>query len=249
MTQALLLLLIGFGSGLAGVLTSVASLISYPALLAMGLPPVSANVTNTMAVLFTGAGAAAGSRPELAGKREVVLRLSALAAVGGAIGAALLLLAPASTFHVVVPFLIGGSSLFLLAQPYLARRRAEHATDPPHRPARWLYLAFLASAVYTGYFGAAGAVMILAILAAMYPAWTAQQSNAVKALVSFAGNGAAAIGFAFFGPVHWAFVIPLALGSFLGGRIGPSLARRMPGTALRILAATCGLAMAVKFAL
>jgi hypothetical protein len=91
------LVLIGAGTlaGVASTVAALASLVSYPVLLALGLPPVSANVTNTVALVFTGAGAAAGSRPELAGQGRLVARLGALTALGGAAGAALLLLTPA----------------------------------------------------------------------------------------------------------------------------------------------------------
>ncbi|MCX4091494.1 sulfite exporter TauE/SafE family protein [Nocardia sp. alder85J] len=245
---ALELVAVGFTAGLVGVLTSLASLISYPALLALGLSPVVANVTNTMALLCNGIGVAAGSRAELAGRGAVVARLGAVAAAGGTVGAVLLLVAPAATFHRVVPFLIGGASLFLLAQPYLARRR-DGSGGPDGRMSWVLRVALLAAAVYAGYFGAASAVMIFAILTAMFPAWTAQQANAVKSIVNMCGNATAAVGFAFFGPVHWSFVAPLALGYLLGGRVGPVVARRLPGTALRVLAAGCGLVMAVKLAL
>lgn len=247
--QAGELLGVGFTAGVVSVLVSLASLVSFPALLAMGLPPVAANVTNTVALVFTGIGSTAGSRSELAGKGGVVLRLGLLAAVGGTVGAVLLLIAPASSFQVVVPFLIGGASIFLLAQPRLARLRAAY-DGAEHR---WrtvaLSVALFAAAIYAGYFGAAGGILILAILTAMYPGWTPQQVNAVKNTVGMCSNGAAAVGFAMFGPVHWAYVVPLGLGFLIGGWVGPVLARRLPSDMLRVVAATCGIAMAVKFAL
>ncbi|MVU81677.1 TSUP family transporter [Nocardia sp. ET3-3] len=246
--EAVELIAVGFAAGLVSVLVSLASLVSYPALLGMGLMPVAANVTNTVALIFTGVGAAAGSRQELAGTRRTVLRLGALAAVGGAIGAVLLLVAPASTFQVVVPFLIGGASVFLLAQPTLTRRW-QHTSDAGKAWRTGLLGTLLfASAVYAGYFGAAGGILILAIISAMYPEWSPQRANAVKSVTSMCANGAAAIGFAFYGPVHWAFVVPLALGFLLGGRVGPVVARRLPSNSLRVIAAGCGIALAVKFA-
>ncbi|WP_405485818.1 sulfite exporter TauE/SafE family protein [Nocardia sp. NBC_00511] len=238
----------GFLAGVVSVLVSLASLVSYPALLELGLGPVAANVTNTVALIFTGVGAAAGSRPELRGTRSVLLRLGAIAAVGGAIGAVLLLIAPAATFQVVVPFLIGGASVFLLAQPYLARRWERAGNAHSVRRARVLGVLLFVAAVYAGYFGAAGGILIFAIVSAMFPEWTPQRANAVKSVTSMCANGSAAIGFAFYGPVHWGFVFPLALGFLLGGRVGPQLARRLPDNTLRVIAASCGLALAVKFA-
>lgn len=247
--QALELLGVGFAAGLVSVLVSLASLVSYPALLAFGLEPVAANVTNTVALVFTGLGSMAGSRSELAGRGGVVLRLGLLAAAGGTVGAIALLMAPASSFQIVVPFLIGGASVFLLAQPRLARLRAAYDGADRRWRERGLRILLFGAAIYAGYFGAAGGILILAILTAMFPGWTPQQVNAVKNTVSMCANGTAAVGFAVFGPVHWGAVVPLALGFLLGGWVGPAFARRLPSTALRVIASICGVAMAVKFAL
>lgn len=247
--QALELLGVGFAAGVVSVLVSLASLVSFPALLASGLAPVAANVTNTVALVFTGLGSTAGSRSELAGRGRVTVRLGLLAAAGGTVGAITLLLAPASSFQVVVPFLIGGASVFLLAQPRLARLRAAYDGADRRWRERGLQILLFGAAIYAGYFGAAGGILILAILTAMFPGWTPQQVNAVKNTVGMCANGTAAVGFAIFGPVHWAAVIPLGLGFLLGGWVGPAFARRLPSNALRVIAATCGIAMAVKFAL
>ncbi|MQY20857.1 sulfite exporter TauE/SafE family protein [Nocardia macrotermitis] len=247
--QALELLGVGFAAGLVSVLVSLASLVSFPALLALGLPPVAANVTNTVALVFTGLGATAGSRTELSGRGRVVLRLGLLAAAGGTVGAVTLLLAPASSFQIVVPFLIGGASVFLLAQPRLARLRAAYDGAERKWRQRGLLILLFGAAIYAGYFGAAGGILILAILTAMFPTWTPQQVNAVKNTVGMCANGTAAVGFVIFGPVHWGAVLPLGLGFLIGGWVGPAFARRLPDNALRVIAATCGIAMAVKFAL
>src|SRR3954451_4017875 len=102
----IVLLLAGVGAGLAGTITGLASLVSYPALLAVGLPPLTANVTNTVALSCNALGAAAGSQPELRGQRGAVVRLGALCVVGGAVGAGLLLLTPGEAFQRIVPWLI-----------------------------------------------------------------------------------------------------------------------------------------------
>ena len=245
-TVAEVLLLIGVGvlAGIVSTVASLASVVSYPALLALGLPPLSANVTNTVALLFTGAGAAAGSRPELAGQWRRAGRLGLITALGGAAGAALLLATPARTFQDIAPFLIGGASLVLILQslreprPGLARR--EHS--------KLLLAALFCVAVYVGYFGAAGGIMLLAVLTPML-ADSMARTNAVKNVVSGLANAVAAVGFALFGPVRWAFVVPLAAGFLIGGWAGPSLVRRLPGRPLRIFIACCGIALAVKLAL
>lgn len=242
-TNVLILLGVGILAGIVSTVASLASVVSYPALLALGIPPLSANMTNTVALLFTGVGAGVGSRPELAGQRARVLRIGLLTALGGATGAALLLLTPAGTFEYVAPVLVGAASLVLLVQRRLAavaaRIGGEHSVP--------LRFAVFAVAIYTGYFGAAGGILMLAVLGAMVEL-PLVRVNAVKNVVAGLSNGVAALGFAMFGPVRWSAVVPLAAGFLTGGWVGPSLVRRLPGDALRIVVVVCGVAVAVKLA-
>jgi hypothetical protein len=241
-----ILALLGAGT-LAGVFSTVAALasvVSYPVLLALGLPPVSANVTNTVALVFTGAGAAAGSRRELAGQGALLLRLGLLAAAGGAGGAALLLLTPASAFEAVAPWLIGVASVLLIVQPMVAALSAR----PDGERSRPLRATLAAVGVYVGYFGAAAGILLLAVLGAMLDQPLARV-NAVKNVVSGLANAAAAVGFALFGPVRWAAAVPLAAGFLVGGGIGPALVRRLPARALRLGVGLCGLALAIRLGL
>jgi uncharacterized membrane protein YfcA len=239
--RILALLAVGAAGGIASSVASVASVVSYPALLALGLPPLAANVTNTMALVFNVPGAMLGSRPELAGQRHRVLRLSAVTAAGGAVGAAVLLLAPAAAFARVVPVLIGAASVMLLVQPRLRALSPVPGTE--RSPLR--LAALFAAAAYIGYFGAAGGVLLLAVLAA-----TISESliriNAIKNMVSGAANLVAAVLFALYAPVDWAFVAPLALGFMAGGFTGQHLVRHLPVAALRMVVALTGLVLAVK---
>lgn len=243
MTAADFAALAGAGAlaGMISVVAGLASLVSYPVLLALGLPPLSANVTNTVALAFTGAGAAAGSRPELAGQGNRVRRLGLVTALGGASGAALLLLTPPGAFENVAPALIGGSALMLLIQP-LIRRRAGQASAEGSWP---LQVAMFGVAVYIGYFGAAGGILMLAVLAAML-AEPLARVNAVKNVVAGLANAVASLGYAAFGPVRWAFVVPLAAGFLAGGWAGPAVVRKLPGPVLRTIIGVAGLAVAVR---
>ena len=241
--EALALLATGVLAGIASTVASVASVVSYPVLLAIGLPPLAANVTNTMALTCTAAGSVVGARPELSGQRERALRLAVITAVGGAAGACALLLAPASTFSIVVPVLIAGASLLLLLQP---RLRGLSPT-PGAEQSRGRLAGVFASAMYIGYFGAAGGVVLLAILSTMFTE-SLIRINALKNIISGAANVVAATAFAVFAPVDWAVVPLLAAGFLIGGMTGPWLARRLPVPALRVLVSLCGLAMAVKLA-
>jgi uncharacterized membrane protein YfcA len=241
--DVVVLLGVGILAGVVSTVVSLASVVSYPALLAVGLPPVAANVTNTVALVFSGVGAAAGSRPELAGQGGRVLRLGVVTALGGAAGAALLLLLPPRTFEAVAPWLIGAASLLLLAPPRVNRFPGGHGREGA--PA--LLAALFAVAVYVGYFGAAGGILLLAVLSAMVDQPLAR-TNAVKNVVAGTANAVAALAFAVFGPVHWAAAAPLAAGFLVGGWLGPALVRRLPGQTLRVLVAACGLLVAVAIA-
>lgn len=264
-------------AGLVSTVASVASLVSYPVLLAIGLPPLSANVTNTVALLFTGVGAAAGSRPELTGQRARLLRLGPACVAGGAAGAAVLLLTPASWFGYAAPVLIAaGSVILLIPRPAVRAPRPPDSVgqDPPTQhpvsrdaatphehsaprfgpgqepvPGWWVCAAAASVACYIGYFGAAGGILMLALLAATQASDRAgplPRANAAKNVLNGLANAAAAVAFAWFGPVNWAVVPPLAAGFLAGGAVGPAVVRRMPARVLRDGVAAAGLVVAIK---
>jgi len=254
--EGLALVAAGVVAGVLSTVVGLASVVSYPALLAIGLPPLAANMTNTVALLFTGVGAAAGSRPELAGQATRVRRLGTLAALGGGAGAALLLVTPPQTFVRVAPVLIGAASLALLAPSRQdrgprrgvgpAQEERGRGTGPgPEGRRPWLLAGVLGVAVYIGYFGAAGGIVMLALLIAMV-AEPLARVNAVKNMLGAVANAVAAVAFAVLGHVDWAAVVPLAAGFLIGGWTGPALVRRIPGRVLRIGVAVCGLAVAVR---
>jgi uncharacterized membrane protein YfcA len=241
-SDVLLLLAAGTVGGILSTVVSVASLVTYPVLLALGVPPLSANMTNTVSLVLTGAGSVAGSRPELEGQGRRVLRLGAITALGGAAGATVLLTAPAGSFTLVVPVLIACASVVLLVQPAL-RKRAEE--EPSAAPGLARRAALFAVAMYVGYFGAAAGIMLLVVLSGLLDE-PLVRVNAIKNAVSGAANAMATVCFALFGDVRWKFVIPLAAGFLIGGWIGPAIARRVPVTAFRVVVAVCGLGLAVK---
>jgi uncharacterized membrane protein YfcA len=247
LSEAFVLLAAGTAGGLLSTVVSIASLVSYPVLLALGVPPLSANMTNTVSLVLTGAGSVASSKPELAGERDNVLRLSAITALGGITGAAVLLLAPASTFTAVAPVLIGGASVVLLAQPRITALTPRPDTaEAGRRVRRVVHLTGLfAVAIYVGYFGAAAGVLLLVVLSSMI-AEPLVKVNAIKNAVSGAANCMAAICFAIFGSVRWLFVGPLAAGFLIGGWLGPKIARRVPAGALRLVVGLCGVGLAVR---
>jgi len=242
-TEIVLLFAAGVVGGIVSVLVSLASLVTYPALLAVGLPPVAANVTNTVAMTFTSMGASIGARSELGGQSPTLRRLAVVAAAGGATGAALLLVLPEWWFALIAPLLIAFASLMIFVQPWLQRRPRFQPKGITPATAT----AYFASAIYIGYFGAAGGILAIVALASIIDL-PLTHVNAAKAVLSGIANGAAAIGFALFGPVAWVYVVPLAAGLFLGGLVGPWFARRLPPTLFRALIGVCGLGVAALLA-
>lgn len=233
MVDGPLLVLAGVGAGLTGSIAGLASLVSYPALLIVGLTPVTANVTNTVALAFSTVASVGASAPELRGRTADALRLAVACGLGGAVGCALILLAPGKSFERVVPWLITVASLAVL----LSGRGPAKAS--PRRPA----LAFVfAIGVYGGYFGAAAGVMMLAILVRHFAELPV--ASAVRNLVLGSANIVAATIFALVAPIQWHATLLLVPGLLLGGSLGPRIVRRTNPAALRACIAVAGLGLA-----
>jgi uncharacterized membrane protein YfcA len=244
--EVVVLVLAGIGGGLSGSVAGLASLVSYPALLAVGLPPVTANVTNTVALMFSSVGSVLGSRPELVGQRRQVQRMSIVGIIGGAIGGALVLVTPGDSFEKAVPWLIGVASLAILVRRKLVQVSIDEGHHHPHSVVGPGVLAAVGVVgIYAGYFGAGAGVMLLALLL-FITGEPLPRANAVKSVVLGLSNGVAALAFTLFGPVRWSVVLPLGVGLFVGGRLGPIVVRRLPQTPLRIGIAVAGLGLAIK---
>ncbi len=235
----------GVLGGLTGSIAGLASVATYPALLLVGLPPVTANVTNTVALVFNGIGSVLGSRPELAGQGGWLKRIAPAAAVGGAVGAALLLSTPAQGFERVVPILLGLASVaILLPRPSLQEARvADHQRHTVK--VRLEAAAIFAICIYGGYFGAAAGVLLLAMLLRTGGA-TLAHANAGKNVILGVANVVAAVIFAISAPVQWSAVVPLGLGCLVGSRLGPIVVRHAPAGPIRVVIGVAGLALAVK---
>ncbi|AKS35126.1 sulfite exporter TauE/SafE family protein [Mycolicibacterium goodii] len=246
--DVVLLVFAGIAGGLTGSIAGLASVATYPALLLVGLPPVAANVTNTVAVVFNGIGSIAGSRPELAGQGAWLKRIVPVAALGGISGAVLLLSTPAEGFEKVVPFLLGFASVAILL-PRKEHRVARVANHRDHliRVGVEAAAIFLIT-IYGGYFGAAAGVLLLALMLRAGGA-TLAHANAGKNVILGAANLVASAIFVVFAPVYWPAVVPLGIGCLIGSRLGPMIVRHAPSTPLRWLIGLAGIALAVKLAL
>jgi uncharacterized membrane protein YfcA len=239
-----LLVAAGIVGGLTGSIAGLASLATYPALLAVGLAPVSANVTNTVALVVTGVGSVLGSRPELVGQAPRLKALAPVAAVGGIVGAALLLSTPADGFEKIVPWLLGFASLTILI-PRRPPPAAGVGLDPTGTARIMESAALFLIAIYGGYFGAAAGVLLLALLLRTTHGSLAK-ANATKNVLLGVANTVAAVAFAFLAPVDWAAVLPLGIGCLIGSRLGPIVVRRAPVVLLRVVIGAAGLALAIR---
>jgi uncharacterized membrane protein YfcA len=237
----LLLVPAGVVAGITGSVGGLASVVSYPALLALGLPPVTANVSNTVALVFGGIGAVSASRVELAGQARRIVPLSLATISGGVIGGLLLMIAPAVSFIYIVPWLIAGASAAVL----LPRRVRSRAANHLHKPA--LYAGTTIIGVYGGYFGAASGVLFLALLLATTDD-TLPQISAARNLLLGLANAVASVVFIAYGSVRWLAAIPLAVGFLIGGRIGPVITRKTPAAPLRLAIGLGGFGLAIDLA-
>ena len=241
-------------SMLAGAINAVAgggSLLTFPTLLAVGVAPVGANVTNTVALVPGYLGGIAGYRRELTGQRTEVRRLLPAAFLGALVGAVLLLTTSARVFRVLVPVLVGAAALLLLAQPRIQRRLARlhpETGDPVIGDHHRLTIpAVFAAAIYGGYFGGVLGVILLAVLGITMTDHL-QRLNALKSVLQFSINIVAVVIFALFGPVRWWLVLAMAPMSLLGGWLGSHYGRRLRPNVLRTMVGVYGLGCAAVLA-
>ncbi|MFF4700644.1 sulfite exporter TauE/SafE family protein [Streptomyces chattanoogensis] len=243
--EAVAVLAAGVGAGTINTIVGSGTLITFPVLLAIGLPPVTANVSNTLGLVPGSLSGAIGYRRELAGQRTRLLRFGATAFVGGLAGAILLLALPSEAFDTIVPILIGLALVLVIAQPKLAaalRARRESNNTTAHRDGGIaLLLGLLLASTYGGYFGAAQGVLYLSLMGLLLDE-DLQRINALKNVLAMIVNGVAALFFLFVARFDWTAVALIAVGSTLGGQIGAKVGRRLPPTALRAVIVAVGLA-------
>jgi uncharacterized protein len=243
-SHALFVALGGVGAGIFNGVAGGGSLISFPILLAVGYPALTANITNTVGIWPGYLASAAGFRNEIGDQRQRLLRLTPVGLAGGVAGALLLLTTSSTTFDRVVPWLVLGASALFAAQPLLRRALDRGAAHPRPRPVL-LVVGVFAASVYGGYFGAAMGVMFLAVLGLALPLSLAHTSG-LRAVLSMIVNGIAAVVFLVHGGLAWEAVGWLALGSLIGGFVGARLALSLPAPALRVVVVVIGVGTAVK---
>jgi uncharacterized protein len=221
------------------------TLVTFPVLLAIGYPPVIANVSNGIGLLPGSVSGAFGYRRELVGQRDRVVRFAAVTAVGAAVGAVLLLVLPPRAFEAVVPVLILIAVVLVVLQPWIARRLADRGDDRKEHGGPWLLLGIFATGVYGGYFGASQGIIVLALMGIALPEHL-QRLNAVKNVTTATAYLVSGIVFVFVADVAWLVVVLLAAGAVIGGQLGARYGRRLKPVWLRGLIVVVGLAAVVQ---
>ncbi|MEO6880390.1 MAG: sulfite exporter TauE/SafE family protein [Mycobacteriaceae bacterium] len=239
--DAVLIVLAGLAAGTINTVVGSGSLITFPALLALGYPPVVANVSNNIGLVPGGISGVWGYRRELAGSRAALLRLAPWSAAGGLLGAVLLLVLPAGVFTVVVVVLIALALVLVVVQPWVSARLKERPSSaaPTRGRVMGLSLGMFAASIYGGYFGAAQGVLYVALISLLLND-DLQQANAIKNVLATVVNGVAAITFILFAHPSWEVVGLIALGSTVGGQLGARVGRLLAPRVLRAVIVVVG---------
>jgi uncharacterized membrane protein YfcA len=234
----------------AGAINSIAgggTLISFPALVWIGVNPVMANATNSFALWPGSFAAMVGFRRDLAKIRRWLLLLTIPALAGGGVGAVLLMHTSTKTFTRLVPFLILGATLLLAVQEVITRRLGIVAREHENPSAGWVTFVFIFQflvGIYGGYFGGGIGILMLAALG-LIGLTDMHEMNGLKNLLAICINGVAAIYFAFSGAVLWKDGAIMALAAIVGGYLGARVAKRLGRTFVRRAVVFIGLAMGI----
>ena len=240
----------GLAAGAINAVVGSGTLVTFPVLLATGLPAVTASVTNSLGLVPGNVGGAVGYRRELTGQRGLLLRLLPASVLGALTGAFLLLHLPASAFEAVVPVLIGLAVVLVAVQPLLTRRLAARRTGTPGPPRGWrmagLVGAAYATGSYGGYFAASQGVLQVGLFGLLL-AEPLQRLNALKNVLTSAVNGVAALAYVLVAAdrVHWPSAALVAAGSLAGGLLGARYGRRLPSAVLRTAIVVLGVVAVV----
>ena len=243
---ALAIFAAGLGAGTVNVIVGSGSLITFPTLLALGYPPVLANVSNNVGLVPGAASAVVAYRRELGGQRTRIVKLGSASLAGGVTGAVLLLAVPASAFKAAVPALVLLATVLMAVQPRVSRWLATRGDRHIHGGLPLLAGVFL-TGVYGGYFGAAQGVILMALLA-IFIDDELQRLNGTKNALALIVNGVAAVVFLLVTNVDWAVVVLIAAGSTIGGQLGGHYGRRLPAEILRACIVVVGLGVAIALA-
>ncbi|WP_291159860.1 sulfite exporter TauE/SafE family protein [Gemmatimonas sp. UBA7669] len=238
-------------SAVSGMVNSIAgggTLLTFPALLGLGVPPVAANATSTVALWPGSLASMLGYRRELAGAERWALKLAAPSIAGGLLGALLLMATTDEQFRRIVPWLVFGATLLFAFQARVMRWLRSYTEQPhgesPIEPTRGMMAAQFFVSIYGGYFGAGAGIVMLAVFGLMGMT-NIHRMNGLKNFNGICFNGVAAATFAFKGLVNWPIALVMALGSSVGGYAMSGLAQRVPQAWVRGAVTLIGVASAL----
>ena len=243
--------LIFLAACVAGFINAIAgggTLVTFPILIAIGIPPVIANVTNTVALVPGTIGGMWAQRKDFQSQYHRLLKLLPFAILGGIVGGLLILHTSEQTFRSIIPYLILMATLLLAAQVRIKNwvtSRLGNAHNEMHNPIIMIGMVFLA-AIYGGYFGAGLGVILMAVLGLVTDD-SLTRLNFLKQALAFAINLSAAIYFAFSGKVDWGIAFVMMFGFILGGLMGGKLAGKIKPELLRWIVVSAGLIAAIIF--
>lgn len=250
LTDLLLIALAAVGAGAVNAIAGGGTLISFPALMAVGVPPVAANVTNTVALVPGYLGATFAQAKDLKGQERRLRLLVPTAVLGGLAGGLLLLNTSERLFSQLVPWLILLACGLLASQDrvrrWVASRSSQQEGAASGREGVWVVLPVFAAAIYGGYFGAGLSVIILAVLALVFDD-TLTRLNGLKQALAFSTNVAAALFFVFSGRVVWEAAAVMAVGALVGGALGGRLASRIRPVTLRRVVVSIGVVVSIIY--
>lgn len=239
--DAAIIAVAGFGAGAVNTIVGSGSLITYPVLVALGYPPVAANIVNTVGLVPGSLSGAFGYRRELPPRGSGLGRLVAASAIGALVGALLLLVLPIAAFKAVVPILILFATGLVAVQPWLTHRL--HSMNQTGS-STVLTASVMAASVYGGYFSAAQGVILLGLLGLFLPAGI-QRHNAIKNVLQAVVNVVAACLFVATAHPSWAAAGLIAIGSIVGAQAGALIGRKIPAVVLRVIVMVVGTSAAI----
>ena len=244
-------MLAGIGAGTINTIVGSGTLITFPTLLLLGVPPITANVSNNIGLVPGSVTGAVGYRRELEGAGRGLRRLVPMSFLGAAVGAVLLLRLDPDLFRAIVPVLIVVGILLVAFGPrinaWTERRRAEGRGLSDRANRRLVQGGVFGAGVYGGYFGAAQGVILMGVLGALSQD-PLQRLNGIKNVLAAVVNGVAAVVFVIVAPdqIDWLVVLLIAVGSTIGGVLGSTVGRRLPTSALRSVIVVVGLVAVAK---
>jgi uncharacterized protein len=244
--DALAIFAAGLAAGTINVIVGSGSLITFPVLLALGYPPVLANVSNNVGLVPGNTSATVAYRRELVGQRRRLVQLGSASLLGGLIGAILLLGLPDSVFKAAVPALIALAAVLMALQPRMSAGLERRGSRRAHGGVA-LMVGVFTTGIYGGYFGAAQGVILIALLA-IFIDDDLQRLNGTKNALALTVNAVAGIFFIATTHISWSVAGLIAAGSVIGGQVGGRFGRRLPAPVLRWAIVVVGLGVAAGLA-